>query len=245
MPPEPPVTSASLDAMRGLQSAAEYERRRAHLTRVVAQLRDRDVGRAARYRRRELVDARADRLQHEVARRTHAAAQRNALGIDDRDHVREPEREIRRKPLPSGQRMCVARLRGAAYRFRAELFFVLVEQRAAGKRGRYGRRVADQAGTGRLCFKAADLSASADKAVRGPDLMMADLAGARAVSNQQAAVRNDSPAQPRTDREQHEILRPPADAEPVFSQRRAPRVVGNEYRRVENGADRSEEHTSE
>src|SRR5579885_1544002 len=206
MPPEPPVTSASLEAMRGLQSAAERESRGTHLSGIVSELGDDDVGRAARHGRGELVDARANRLQHEVARGAHAAAQRNALRIDHRDHVRQTQREIGRKPLPSGQRMCVAGLRRAPYRFRAELFFVLVEQRAARKRSRYGGRVADESRAGRLCFKAADLAASADKTVRRANLMMAYLPGAGAIADQQAAVRNDSAAQSGADRKQDEIF---------------------------------------
>ena len=87
-----------------------------------------------------------------------------------------------------------------------------VEQRAARKRGRDGKGVADQPRARRLRLEAADLSAAADETVVRANLMVADLAGTPAIAEQQLAARDDASADPRAERKQHEVL---ASALPV------------------------------
>ena len=103
-----------------------------------------------------------------------------------------------------------------------------VEQFAARERRSDRERVPDQSGAGRLCFEATDLPAAAHEPVGRTDLVVADLAGAPMVAEQQLAARDDAAADPGAEREQHEILRLLAYPERVLAERRAPRVVGHE-----------------
>ena len=108
-----------------------------------------------------------------------------------------------------------------------------VEQRAARERRLDREGVADQSRTRSLRLEASDLSAGANETVGRSNLVVADLARAPAVAEEQLAVSDDAAADSRAEREQHEVFRLPAHAERVLAQRRAARVVGDEDRHGE------------
>ena len=125
--------------------------------------------------------------------------------------------------------MKIAGLRSFAENLlRAKFVAIDVQQRAARKGRRDGKRVPDQSRSRRLRLETADLAAAADKSVVRTDLMVSNLAGAEAIAQDQFAVGNDAAADPRAQREQHEIARAAAHAVGVFAQRRAARVVADE-----------------
>ena len=186
-------------------------------------------------------------IEHEVAGAGDPAAERDHLGVHERDHVRDPERQVVAPRVPRGARVRVARLRGLADALGAQpvapraavvaLVFVLVlrrriEQRAARKRRRQPERVAQQPRAGRLRFEAADLAARADEAAVRADRVVAELARAHLVPERDAARRDDAAADARAQREQDEVARPLADAVNVLAERRAARIVRDEHRTV-------------
>ena len=70
-----------------------------------------------------------------IAGAGNAAAKRDHFGIDERDDVGEPGREIGGEVLPSRERVRVARLRGFADFLRTELVAIEIQQRLRGKDG--------------------------------------------------------------------------------------------------------------
>jgi len=116
------------------------------------------------------------------------------------------------------------------------LVFVLVfegrrvEQHAARERGRDAKRVPEQARPRRLGLEAAHLAAAANEAPIGPNLVVADLAGAHLIAQPDRAVGDDPAADPRPQGQQDEVARALSDAVNVLAQRRAARVVSHEDR---------------
>src|SRR5579872_7631393 len=102
--------------------------------------------------------------------------------------------------------------------------------------------MAEQARSGCLRFEASAFTAPANKSVGCANLVMSELAGARAITGQKFSVQNNAAADARTERKQHEIFRILSGAEPELTEGRASRVVGNEDRQIELST-RSEEHT--
>src|SRR5579871_3513871 len=69
------------------EAAAKCDLRGADLARIVPELGDDDLGSALRHHRRQCVDRRSQRVEHEVAGGRNPSAQRDLLGIDEGDDV--------------------------------------------------------------------------------------------------------------------------------------------------------------
>jgi len=164
------------------------------LPRIVTELRDDKFGRVPWHHDREFVDAIADRIEQEITGGAHTAAECDDFGIDGRNDVRNADCEIGCESFPRSKPVTVAGLRSATNRFRTELLGVLLQERAARKRRRNGKRVAQQSCSRRLRLEAPNLAAAADKTVGRTDLMMSELARSCAVADEQLSTRDDSAA---------------------------------------------------
>ena len=89
--------------------------------------------------------------------------------------------------------------------------------------------MADQPGARSLRFETADLPAAADEPGVGADGVVTELAGAHLVTQRERALRDEAPSDPRSERQQDEVLRPLADTVRVLAQRGAARIVGDEH----------------